>query len=300
MNLLLTTFPDDPAEQAGWLEQHLLGLDLAGIVSELKALGGRRTEEVTLEEVFGDLLPRVLEEGLTVLSPKQLRVLLKNPELLIQLQTRIFLDGGEHWNNLPQPEPEMQGRIERGRARLQQYVSQSATTAPAAGTIPMSSRSGVAWYRHPVVVSLATAAVVLIAVFVGRPLPTTVKQPVAQGWGWSKPGALDDSLPAKDYLVKLSESAHDWFNKTPGTPEALARRILEFRQGCSTLILSEHKPLKPEDKAWLVERCQAWAKKLDQHLADIEAGKDLLQVRGEADETVNKLMKAIRDRADKV
>src|SRR5689334_13428783 len=102
MNLLLTTFPDDPAEQATWLEQHILGLDLAGIVSELSALGGRKRDaELSLEEAFGDLLPRILEEGLTVLTAKQLRVLLKNPELLIQLQTRIFLDGGDHWNNLP-------------------------------------------------------------------------------------------------------------------------------------------------------------------------------------------------------
>src|SRR5262249_35293261 len=121
----------------------------------------------------------------------------------------------------------------------------------------------------------------------------------ATGWGWSRSGAIDDSLSAKEYLTKLADSAEDWSKKTPATPAELAKRINEFRQGCSTLILAEHKPLPPEDKAWLVERCQAWAKKLDQHLADVEAGKDVLEVRAEADETVSKLIKAIRGRAEK-
>ena len=55
--------------------------------------------------------------------------------------------------------------------------------------------------------------------------------------------------------------------KRPDDPIDLARRIGEFRQGCSVLILSPHKPLSGQDRAWLVGKCRAWAAKLDAHLA---------------------------------
>ncbi len=83
----------------------------------------------------------------------------------------------------------------------------------------------------------------------------------------------------------------------PGNPIALARRIAEFRQGCSVLILSPHRPLPAEDRAWLVERCRAWAARFDGYLASVEAGKDPLEVRNQADETINRLIDTLRDRA---
>jgi hypothetical protein len=325
MKFLLATLPDDTASQARWLEEHLLGLDLAGVVTELKAMGGGREEPVGLDAALGDVLPQILRSGLGQLTTAHIQTMLRNPRLLLELQTRIFLEGGDYWNNLPEPTAEIQEAVDRGRSRLQQFVTPKSVSAPSTSssapnkesqgfvareivreperTLAASAapKAGRRWFSHPLVVSLATAAAVLAGVFVGQPnrlLPPQAQ--AAQGWGWSKSGAIDESVEAKAYLAKLSTGADDWFKKRPATPQALAQRILEFREGCSTLILSEHRPLKSEDKAWLIERCQAWAKKLDGHVADIESGKDVLQVRQEADETINKLKKALLERSEKV
>ncbi|MGZ3303087.1 MAG: hypothetical protein ACXWO3_18805, partial [Isosphaeraceae bacterium] len=119
----------------------------------------------------------------------------------------------------------------------------------------------------------------------------------ASGWGWNRPGALADNLPPGVYLDRLADAAGEWFKKRPADPIALARRIGEFRQGCSVLILSPHKPLSGQDRAWLVEKCRAWAAKLDAHLAALEGGASAAKVRDDADATINKLIEALRDRA---
>ena len=120
------------------------------------------------------------------------------------------------------------------------------------------------------------------------------------GWGWDRPGALKSNIPADEYLNSLADSANEWFNKRPESPRDLATRIAQFRKGCSTLILADHQPLAEEDRTWLVEKCRAWAEKLDAHLVAIEAGQEVDSVRAAADETINKLMTAMRNRASEI
>lgn len=151
------------------------------------------------------------------------------------------------------------------------------------------------WYRRPWLMSLATAASLVAAAI----LYDQFKGPatLAIGWGWSRPGALPQDLAPATYLDRLADDAEEWFAKRLEDPSALAMRITEFRLGCSSLIAAEHRPLSADDRAWLIEKCQAWAEKLEGHLAAVEAGQDPLQVRAEADETVNKLIQALRERA---
>jgi hypothetical protein len=120
---------------------------------------------------------------------------------------------------------------------------------------------------------------------------------VGSGWGWDRPGGFPEHLPPGTYLHYLADVAREWLDQRPETPMALARRISEFRRGCTVLILSPHRTLPAEDRSWLVEKCRAWAAKLDAHLAAVEAGQDVLKVRGEADETINRLIDALRQRA---
>jgi hypothetical protein len=106
----------------------------------------------------------------------------------------------------------------------------------------------------------------------------------------------EDASPAA-YFDQLADSAHEWFDPRPETPIDLGRRLGEFRQGCSVLILSPHRPLPAQDRAWLVEKCRAWAAKLDAHLAALESGEPAGSVRDQADATIDTLIKALRDRA---
>src|SRR5207247_1871657 len=110
-----------------------------------------------------------------------------------------------------------------------------------------------------------------------------VPKVVASSWGWSKPDALPTGVAAADYMTKLAEAADEWFKQRPGDSRELAKRIGEFRQGCSQLLLAEHKSLPLDERVWLINRCKTWATKLDQHLADVEAGRPVAQVLDQTD-----------------
>jgi hypothetical protein len=161
----------------------------------------------------------------------------------------------------------------------------------------------VRWYRHPAFVGLATAAAVLLAVraYDARYRGSGVVQPpvvAATGWGWAKPDALPQDLTAPAYFNRLADAAQEWFNKQPEDAVTLAQRIGELRQGCSVLIFAEHRPLGAEDRVWLVEKCRSWAAKLDDQRVALEAGGKPEEVRAATDEVVQKLVVALRARAD--
>src|SRR5262249_54930868 len=151
------------------------------------------------------------------------------------------------------------------------------------------------WSRPRWIVSLAAAAAVLLGVVLVE--RWRIQNPggiiaASSGWGWSRPGALPQDLPRSEYLARLADRAQEWLHQRPEEALALAKRIAEFRQGCSVLLLSPHRPLSAEDRAWLVEKCRTWAAQLDGDLAAVESGQDPLQVRGQADATIDRLVAA--------
>lgn len=308
MKLLALEIPDDTTALAGWLQSHLIGLELAPLVAELEAVHGPVREVLTLEQLLGSRREAVLARGLEALPAERLRLLLVHPRLLLDLQESILISGGPFWGELAASEAmgSEQGTV---LERTWKKVETSLTLVPEHG---VSGRTKAApspprLLRFPGrgLVSLAAAAMVLVAVFIaGRWSREGILQPpspsapvVSNGWGWSRPDALPQNASPRAYFTHLADAAHEWFNKRPDDSLALARRIAEFRQGCSRLILSQHQPLSAGDRTWLVEKCRAWAAKLDTHLAAVEAGQDPLKVRAEADETINKLIAALRDRA---
>lgn len=298
MKLYAPDIPDDPAELPGWLERHLTGLDLAALVSELEAVHGPGPEgAATLDRVLGDRRGEVLDRGLAALPPDRLRHLLRRPRLLLELQDLVLSSGGDHWRRAGAPSPDLDAWVALGRMRLEGFLADEGRGLSRREVLP-SSRP-LAWYRRPAVVGLATAASVLTAVILYervRPRGASMIASAPAGWGWSNPGALPQGLPPAAYLDRLADAAEAWFQERPDDALALARRIGEFRQGCSVLILAEHRALAAEDRAWLVERCRAWAARFDAHLAAVEAGRDPGTVRAEADATVRALIEALRAR----
>jgi hypothetical protein len=297
MKLHALDIPDDPARVPRWLERHLVGLDLAELVAELEAVHGPTAASPMLGEVLGSRREAVLASGLSALPPHAIGQLLRRPRLLLELQEMVLASGGGYWNRVGPPSDELASRVERGRRSLPALLSGASPGAAPAGPILTPARP-VAWYRHPAFVSLATAASVLALVVVHeRTRPVAPITSASVGWGWSRPGALPQDQPPASYLDHLADAAEDWFQTRPDDPLALARRIAEFRQGCSVLILAPHRPLSPADRAWLIEKCRAWAAKLDANLAAVEAGEDPLRVRDEADATIQGLIGALRERA---
>jgi hypothetical protein len=314
MKLIALEIPENVAALASWLEGHLVGMDLAALVAELEAVHTHdpKQQSSSLDQVLGNLHAAVQSRGLEALPPDRLRLLLQHPRLLLELQEWVLVEGGPYWRRVA---PRHTGReqrvaLERGWERLAASLAEDrvpATAIPfprdAAVHSPARPAPGRRWRRLlGSVATMAAAAAVLVAVVIAVQSfgPESENDAAARAaWGWNKRGALRYELSRDAYLSSLADSAGEWFNQRPDRPQALARRIAEFRQGCSVLILSVHKPLPEEDRIWLVERCRTWATKLDAHLAAVEAGQDVLKVRAEADTTIDRLVTALRERAAK-
>jgi hypothetical protein len=299
MSLHALQIPDDPASLAGWLEEQLTGLELAALAGELSAIHGRPAAPArSVRDILGIHLEPILQSGLGKAPSESLRQLLLQPGLLLELQEMVLVQGGTYWDKPGRSTSTIDGRVEEGRRKLEAFLLTEGDNRVGA---PVAPRDTLAWYRRPSLVSLATAASVLLAVYLFQHFGLYESLTRTQsGWGWSRPSALRTNVPANEYLNRLADAAEEWFNKRPDKPTELAQRLNEFRQGCSTLILAEHRPLAAKDRQWLVEKCRAWAQKLNKHLADLEAGRDLSLVQKDADETVNKLKDALRTRAREI
>lgn len=281
MKLVLATVPENAAELAGWLDRQIAGPDLGRLIDELSAVHGAGDDRVDLQAVLGHYQQRVIEKGLGELSEKRLRALLRYPKLLGDLQDAVIEANSPYWNALFD-QPEL--ATVAGRARM------SLDQAPVA---PKARPARTPIYRHPLLVSLATAAAVLIAVYI-------VQRPSTHSdvWGWNKPGVLTAAQSRGDHLNGLASAADEWKSQPKNTPAELRKSLQEMRDGCTKVLAAKHEQLTPEDRKWLAEKCVAWGTKLDKHLADLQTGRSIDEVRREADETVEKLAQALRAQAN--
>ncbi len=284
MKLVMATFPDDPAALADWLEQQLVGLDLGALAAELLAVQGD-TPGPTLDALLGDDRAAVLGRGLKALPAGQVRLLLRHPRLLLDLQELVLIEGGAYWETVARP-ADLTAQVDAGWREL--AASLPGKAVPVARPLP--------WYRRASFASLATAASLLVAFGLWQWWRPGVMQPVAT-WGWQKPGALPQQLPREAYLNQLADAAQEWFKQRPTDAAGVARRIHQFREGCTTLLLAEHTPLTQADREDLRKRCRNWARQLDQQLAELEEGRDPAAVRAEVDGIVQRLTTLLRDRA---
>lgn len=317
MNLILTTLPDDPAEARRWLDRQLVSTHLPQLAGELAACHDAspaedRTEDRatdrTAQQVIGEPYSQVLDAGTSVLSDESLAELLTHPELLFSLQADVLTAGGSYWQTIVADESEL-ARRQAGKKQLASWLAEQTSSSPAV-VLPADPDSKHRERQQQdrrqqgsrrLLNVLALAASLLIAGWIGHQTaaPPTVAPAAptnAIAWGWAKPDALNTTLDRDAYLQSLATAAEVWSKKRPDTPEALAKRISEFRQGCSRLILADHKPLPEADATWLKEKCLAWAKKIDAHLLVLETTGDVATARTAMDTTVEKLVSALHNR----
>jgi hypothetical protein len=113
-------------------------------------------------------------------------------------------------------------------------------------------------------------------------------------WGWAGIESLPQPLSRTAYLGHLAEAAEEWYRVAPDDPLSLARRVNELRQGFSILLMSDHRPLTPEDRAWLVDSCRTWAARCNGYLIALEAGSSPRIVRGQVDRLIEEVAASIR------
>jgi hypothetical protein len=162
---------------------------------------------------------------------------------------------------------------------------------PGAGASARGGRRVLAW---AIVAAVAATVLVVLFNFNGRPGPGP--------WGWNRPGVLvrPESESVGAYFNRLADAAHEWFDERPATAPALDRRLRTFLADCSRLIAADQAHLPQDQRAWLVERCRAWAGRLDDAIHALEHGAPPDRVRADADAIINRLINALRDRARSV
>lgn len=292
MSFLALDIPDRNADLPPWLERHLVGLKLADVVAGFEVCQPPMGPRPELDNALGEHAQTVLAQGLAALPEEKLRTLLRHPRLLLELQERVFRHGGQHWRNVPIT-PQHQKLVDDGFTACERSLARPAAQAESPQTLVGGGLPARRTLWRQV---LAVAALLLVAVLGWRQFQTPAVG-TAVAWGWSRPEAIDTRLSPPEYLDQLAAAASEWFNQRPERDVPLRRRLEEFRDGCDTLLAAPHTPLADDDRQWLIERCQAWRGKIDAHLAALDAGTDPLEVRQEADATVNALMKALRERA---
>jgi len=291
--MILHTFdiPDDVAEQAAWLERGLAGPHLAELIAELQAIQGTNQTGTdptgrTLDVLLGESAADVFESGLTILSEQQLGHLFRSPQLLLELQEQVLIEGGAYWQVLI--DQAMVGHI----PPLPQVPNVDKPEKVSVESAPAKSRK-----LGLLGTLLVMAASVAIGVYVGHDILSPPPVQTASAWGWQADDALPQQLTREEYLLKLATGADAWFKKRPDNAMDVATRIGQFRSGCSRLLLSSHEPLTEEDRTWLLTKCRLWAGKIDEHLAALESGQDVLVVRTAMDTTVQKLVDALKKHA---
>jgi hypothetical protein len=312
MKIHALDLPEEPGQLAGWLERQLVDMDLGALVAELAAVHGDQPRPAeSVRELLGPHLPAVLNAGLDRLPGDLVRRLLREPRHLFELQELVAREGGPYWSQVRPLSGRVDEAFANGQARLEGFLAAPLNLpSPTAGPVgegrgrgargPQGRRSPARkWYTTAWFAALGAAASVLVAAALYQQFRTPAPQ-AGPGWGWNRAGALPADASASAYLNALADAAEDWFKKRPAEAAPLAQRIQEFRQGCSRLIFAEHRPLGTQ-REWLVGKCREWAVKLDSQLEDLEAGKSPPPtVRNNVDEIVNKLVAALRKKAQEV
>lgn len=287
MSLTAFDLPEETQALREWLVTQLTSADLSSVVAQLAAVHADQDQDLKLEAICGEQWQSILQNGLSELTQAQLQQLLTHPYLLLELQEQLLLEGGKFWQK-KFLNPKNDSEITKNKLALQEQLNPE---PPSSETVQQTVDYQRTSFRKIAALGLVSAALICVAVFLNQ-------QPAAPiGWGWNRPGALTADVPADQYLNQLADSANEWFKKPTETKAALITRLTQFRKGCETLINAPHPQLAPEDRVWLIERCQVWAGKLDAQIVTLEKGTNLKTADDAADALINKLVKALRTRA---
>jgi len=186
--------------------------------------------------------------------------LLQQPELLMELRDLALVAGGSYWDRVRGPEA-----LSHVAARVAKQVKM--TLDP-----HLVERLRTGNWRSHIGAMLATAAAVLVAVYLvdgSRSRPAT-----ASSWGLNRLDDLPRSGTPASVFGKFAELANQWNAKPTPDATALARRLIEFRQGCAAIQLARDLPLPADDIRWLKLRCADWAARIEEHLRTLEETRD--------------------------
>jgi hypothetical protein len=283
MNLRSLDIPEFGPERDSWLDDQLASGQLPEVVAELLALQGlsrsRPDSLPAIDEWLGSRRDAFLAGGVATLDESQRRDLTRFPWLLLDLQSEIDAEGGDHWVDVAMRSADFAAVVERNR--------EEADRTPRSGRV---SRRSLGWIG-----SLAVIAATMAVAWIGwRVVLIPAPAPVG-GWGWNQQDLFAGSPTAAEYLNRLADAGAKWRNKRPETKGEVGQRIREMRAGCQRLIDGKHPPLSDEQSASLQALCRKWAGQFDEVLANLDADRlEPIEARAAIDEIVDKLVARLR------
>jgi len=283
--IAILAMPEDPVAVPEWLDQQLLAADLPRFVDELRVLH-QPGPKPSLANVLGKHRAAFLQGGFTAIPRSVLKQLLGNPDLLIEAQELVYFEGGTFWFDGPLSSEEAES------------AAQVADKVYELCQVPATPRQRTRRWWEYAGVSLATAAAVLVAVYLIRPIGNdSANTARLSGWGFAKIQQLDRQATPQETYTTLAELANEWHKKPTPDAQALALRLSEFRQGCTALQLATDLPLNETERQWLKRRCSDWAAEFDNHLRKLEETRDTAAVQLAAAETVKQIVAELKQRS---
>jgi hypothetical protein len=281
MTLVIESIPFRSSELPAWLERQLVGDRLAELVGELLAVRPKTTP-LDFAAWFAPIRDGILSGGLSGVPLPAIRKLLAHPPSLRHLQKEVLRHGGPYWDRVPRPED---------------CTKRLAAARPVPSAEPVTLTVAPARVRRRLpewVVGLATAAVVLLAVYGVSQFLKPPPAPQVAAWGWNR-GLPPETTPPREYLTALADRVDEWRNERPNTADEVLRRLVEFRTSCGVVLAADHPSLPPDLRKTLCQRCGKWSGAADELIEKLKSGADPQAVLGEADALIAKLSSALRN-----
>lgn len=290
MTVQILTIPENPAEWAGWMEQHLVGLRLYDLVEELSRIPGAScipVAEILTEQELAD----VRLSGLRTLPVEKIRQLLSSPASLPELQEDVFVNGGDFWQTLPVDEETL-----AAANRVHDRVRPALVPEQNKAAVGVRRNSGTRFRRRLLSIAALAAALIVVVQIIPR-------QPAPSGRILGGPGLLANDVSTPDeYLNRLADAANTWFDERPSDSAELITLLREVSSDCRILSNASHPVLAAQKlsdgktgERWLQTKCRGWKSEFDAALASLESGQSTFDdARFQADMTIIKLVSTLR------
>jgi hypothetical protein len=290
--------PDDRSQWPGWLEKHLVGLNLGKLARQLVTLGANRKPEISLSEWLGNSKQDILTKGLAPISEDRLQLLIRNPALLLQLQELVLLEGEDFWQKVPRTEEHLKLAEETSRKVLATIQAKTEDPAmhsnykqlpPSVSVQPRSiakeTKSNFGWWATLVAVAAG------LAILVFNPLTTKPSNKFFANNQLKKTG-IDSRQTLRQMAAQIRG---DW--QSNSTDKAtLQQQLIAFRDSCDELIDGQlagtlrTNGINPEQLADLQKRCRDWKTKSTELIESLVKGDPLPPISKAADEMIGKLI----------
>jgi len=315
MNLKTLDMPDDPARLGAWLDEQLLSPDLMDTIMELEILAGEsKTEDQKLADILGEQKQAILNSGLNATQFATVADLLKQPDLLLQLQEEVLMHGGDFWQK------KLRVESQTHQSSILELTQQAESIDQA--RIPVA-RAKSKFSTTRIVGIVAAMAATLLVLFSLLPEKTDNGQ-IAQndgstkpktqidtpdpippandvvgsdkpGWGFAESGVLVADVGEQEMLKTLSAATLSWYNKPTTSIKELEARLNQFDEGCQQLLVAELPQLESATRDAIFKACEDCRASIASQLQDIKRGIDFDVALLSAEANIERLNKAIQD-----